>query len=420
MEKIYRFLKSGPFIILMSCFLSFSVLAQKAEYLKEFSFIHPNKKRSTISFELVNNLIIIPVKINGSDTLRFVLDTGVAHTMLTSLDGGQEISLESSRRVEIYGLGKGESIEAIHSTGNSIQIGDAKAINMDILIPVVDVFRLSYNLGIPVNGLIGYDFFKSFVVEIDYTHRKIQLHDPVHFHKKLNKYEHLPIFLEKKKPYVNVAVRNEEHDKVPVKLLIDSGASHALSLYDQGAKLTVPKNSLYSYLGTGLSGDLHGHIGRIGSLELGKHILNEPVVSFPENSSVQIALDVSDRNGSLGSDVLKRFHTIFDYQNGFVYLRPNGKFKESFKYNLSGLALGTPFPGLPIYEITQVRSNSPAGQAGLEKGDQIVNVNGVKVNNLSLNEIIELLQSKPGKSMRISVKRDNEYVVAKFKLKDPI
>ena len=39
----------------------------------------------TIKFKTASNLIIIPVTINGSDTLNFILDTGVRYPIITEL-----------------------------------------------------------------------------------------------------------------------------------------------------------------------------------------------------------------------------------------------------------------------------------------------------------------------------------------------
>ena len=39
-----------------------------------------------VHFKLENNLIIIPVQINNSSTLNFILDTGLKNTIITELN----------------------------------------------------------------------------------------------------------------------------------------------------------------------------------------------------------------------------------------------------------------------------------------------------------------------------------------------
>ncbi len=50
------------------------------------------KKKVVIPFQLINNLIFIPINVNG-ETLTFLLDTGVEETVLFSLDEKEEVSL---------------------------------------------------------------------------------------------------------------------------------------------------------------------------------------------------------------------------------------------------------------------------------------------------------------------------------------
>ncbi|GAB4334015.1 MAG: hypothetical protein OHK0038_10640 [Flammeovirgaceae bacterium] len=436
MKKLFSFYKKILLIVSYLCTLISIAVAQQIasekkevinndndrnKFIKRFVLANPKKKKVEIPFEIAHNLIIIPVIINKSDTLRFVLDTGVAYTILTSLDMDDSLSISNSRKVTIYGLGEGESLEAIHSYSNTIEIPGIIGYQQDVLIPLKDVFHLSYSLGTKVNGLIGYDIFNDFVVEINYPKKLLTFHEPTSYKYKNNKKrEIIPIEIEKRKPYLISTVENHQGEKVTVKLLMDSGASHALSLYkNTNSAITFPPTSIYSYLGTGLSGSIYGEIGRVPSFQLGKYELNAPVVHFPNDQSVKIAMDVSNRNGSLGADILRRFHIIIDYSRNQMQISPNEDFKEPFRFNLSGIEIGSPVPGLPIYEITQIRENSPAQIAGLMKGDQIVSLNGVSVSQYTMNEIIALFQSKAGKTLRIGVMRNMDIVVKKVTLKEP-
>ena len=74
-------------------------------------------KRLSVRFKLINNLIVVPVFINGSDTMRFILDTGVSHTMITSLNGAPGISFNYAREIELFGMGSGREVKAFNSFG---------------------------------------------------------------------------------------------------------------------------------------------------------------------------------------------------------------------------------------------------------------------------------------------------------------
>ena len=51
-----------------------------------FLFDNPKRKSMYVDFKLISNLIIIPVSINGSDTMNFILDTGVKDPIITKLN----------------------------------------------------------------------------------------------------------------------------------------------------------------------------------------------------------------------------------------------------------------------------------------------------------------------------------------------
>lgn len=64
-------------------------------------------------------------------------------------------------------------------------------------------------------------------------------------------------------------------------------------------------------------------------------------------------------------------------------------------------AMGVPYIGT---EVGQVVENSPAANAGLETGDEIVGVDGQKIEEW--NQLVQIIQSKPGESLDFLVVRD--------------
>ncbi len=256
--------------------------------------------------------------------------------------------------------------------------------------------------------------------------KKITLYDPNFYasrkrEKALKKSKIVDIDIVKKKPYVNAKVINEYNEISDVNLLVDSGASHALSLFPSSdLKLSVPENSLYAFIGVGLSGDIFGYIGKANKFILGDFKFKKPIILYPEDEFIQLSKIESNRNGSLGADILKRFTVTFNYKEKEMILKPNSNFKDDFKYNLSGIDIFTPYPDVPIYQITKIRQGSPAWIAGLEEGDQIVMINGVETTFYSLSNVIQMLQSKEGRKMTVGIKRNNEIFSARFTLDDPI
>jgi len=390
-------------------------------FVRNLYLMNPKVKSVTIPFRFANNLIIIPVSINGSDSLRFIVDTGVKIPLITLLNVSDSIKFSNARKIKIRGLGTGEDLEALLSYGNLFAFTPhLQAYNHDLLILMQDVFMLSTKLGMYVNGIIGYDFFKDFIVEIDYQARRLTLHDPKYYRKKLRGYA-LPIHVEDGKPYVECYIKQMNDKRVKVRLLIDTGASSAVSLdVFSHPDIKYPLQHIETYLGQGLSGEIHGKLGRIEALELGKYILKNVTTAFPDSASLGMYAGSSQRNGQLGAEVLRRFRIFMDYEDGKMYLKPNAFFKEPFNYNLSGMEVITPIPGLPLFTISEVSPHSPAAEAGLLPGDEILHINRRSAFSLRLTEIMALFQSKPGRKISISVRRGAQTITTQLVLRKPI
>jgi hypothetical protein len=80
------------------------------QQIQNLSFVNSTQKSVSLPFKFINNLIILPVVINDSDTLQFILDTGVSTSIMTELSIGDSLLLNYARQVKLKGLGQGEPI----------------------------------------------------------------------------------------------------------------------------------------------------------------------------------------------------------------------------------------------------------------------------------------------------------------------
>jgi membrane-associated protease RseP (regulator of RpoE activity) len=223
------------------------------------------------------------------------------------------------------------------------------------------------------------------------------------------------MFIENEKPFVRTAIVTEDYTEVPVKLLVDTGASDALWLSEKSdERIQLPQNHIETFLGRGLNGDVYGTKGRIDGIWVGPLVLSKPIVAFPNSDLIDQIMSNNDRNGTLGAEILRRFIVTIDYKNQKLTLRPNSKLKEDFNYNMSGMEISNPMPGFPIYTITNIRENSPAYFAGLKENDQILSINNESHKSLELNDINLLLQSKEDKKIRIKVLRNGQEFKTEF------
>jgi predicted aspartyl protease len=280
-------------------------------------------------------------------------------------------------------------------------------------------FQISHMLGIPVHGLIGFNLFKDYIVEIDYDNEKLTLYKPEFYKYRDRKNDIiLPLHFDGNKPFVRTSIVPDEMAEVPVKLLIDTGASDAIWLSENSdERIKLPQNHVETFLGRGLSGDLYGVKGRIDGIWVGPLILSKPIVAFPNSEIIDQLISSNDRNGTIGAEILRRFHVTIDYRNSRLTLRPTSKVNEDFNYNMSGMEVTNPMPGLPIYTIADIRENSPAYFAGLKENDQILSINNSHHRDLELNDINLMLQSKENRKIKVKVLREGEEIKTSFELK---
>lgn len=422
-------------------------------------FVITNQDKVIIPFQFINNIIIIPVMVNGVE-LQFVLDSGMGETLLFSLEN-KEVNFNNVEKFSFNGLGGEASVEGLQSSKNIVSIsGNFIDTSHKIYIVSNEDFNISTHLGVPVNGIMGYDFFKSYPVEINYIQHRMYVHIGLEKIKNIGRYQSLPITLEKKKPYTQVTLHIKSKD-IPAKMLLDLGNSDAVWIFPKTIEGLQYKGAQFEdYLGRGFNGDIRGRRGRIHSVTLGKYTLNKPIVAFPDQKSLQSISLAKDRGGSIGTEIISRFNIIMDYPGNRFYFKKNKYFNYPFKYNMSGLDIkhdgvqwsqtlvkmevegsrntreaigkkGTEViksPGefqykfelRPAYTITGVRKGSPGDIAGLQEGDQVISVKNIPTSQLTLEHIVQILSLKEDKVINIEVKRDSVLLRKQVVLKDPI
>lgn len=427
---------------------SFPIRAQDG-----FQFKGETNKVS-IPFQLINNLVFIPLNVNGVE-LTFLLDSGVEETVLFSLEDKKEVSLKNTEKIMLRGLGSEEAVEGLKSEGNLLEVKGMKSRNHLLYIILDQDFNMSSHVGIPVNGIIGYSFFKNNIVEINYDKKRVLFYGDNKKNRRRieRKYNKVAISIERAKPYITGTVVIDSVE-IQAKLLVDVGNSDALWLFQNSTKkVNIPEKSFEDYLGKGFSGDVMGKRARISEFGISEFKFNNPIAAFPDSSSLRHVKMVPDRLGSVGGEILKRFSIVFDYPNQNMFLRKNNSFYAPFHYNKSGIEIRHSgvqwiqetvqlqtvpivvdhmisradkeasdfkykFELKPIYEIANLRKNSPGENSGLQKGDIIKTVNGKQAYKYSLHDLNSLLRSEDEKWITIGVERKNQILKFRFQLKD--
>ncbi|MGC3948324.1 MAG: aspartyl protease family protein [Chryseolinea sp.] len=380
------------------------------------------KKKVHIPIEIHNNLVVVPVVLNDALPLKFILDTGVRTTILTQKTFTDILNLPYSRKYTISGPGGVNLVDAYVTNNVSLELPGVSGRGHAMLVLGQDYLELRNYLGTDVHGILGYELFSRFIIQIDYEKKVLTLMLPEKFHK-TRKFQAIPITIEDTKPYVNANVVFQNGKTLRAKLLMDSGASHGLMLEPTSDDIIqVPENSVSSLIGRGLGGEIVGKVGRIGSISIGNYKLDKAIANFPDPNSYTDSIKVGNvfRNGAIGGEILSRFVVIFNFPAEKVYLKKNSSYKKNFYYNLSGITLKAKGSQLTTFEVMEVRDKSPSKLSGIMVGDIILTLNGIPAQSLDLNMMNGLLNSKPGKRVRLELSRKGERLKMDIELRDPI
>ena len=168
--------------------------------------------------------MVVPLEVNGT-RLSFILDSGVGKPILFNLADQDSIELRNVRKLTIQGIGTGEPIEALSSVGNTFRLASLVNHGQQVFVVLDKDLNFSTSLGIPVHGIIGYDLFRDFVVEINYGRQFLRFHDPKTYKPRPGKgAQTLPLDVDHNKAFLEGSVVVRDGAEVPVRLLMDTGA----------------------------------------------------------------------------------------------------------------------------------------------------------------------------------------------------
>lgn len=356
----------------------------------DFAFAD-GRDATTVPFQLVNNHIYVEVKLNGQGPFRLLCDTGGANVVSPTLAARLGLRSEGG----LQGRGVGEKSEDFSLTKvETVTLGDVTL--RDQLFVVFPLEPLGNVEGIPVHGLVGYEVFKRFAVEVDYEAGRLTLTSPPSF-RYAGKGVAVPFRFNGHVPQVDGKI-----DGIPGKFDIDTGSRASVDLLgpfaEQHGLARRYRAGSPRVTGWGVGGPARGQVVRARRLELGAVVIREPVAMI----STQKAGAFVDPYvaGNVGGGVLRRFKVTFDYAGRVMYLEPNAHARERDVFDRGGLWANLGGQG---YEVVDVPEGGPAARAGLRAGDRIVGVNGAPASAMPLAEFRALLRSRPGTRVKLTV-----------------
>lgn len=345
----------------------------------------------TIPFELVTRHIMVKVKINDSRPLAFVLDTG-DRVGIVDIDVAKELGLKLQGQVQIGGAGSstlpGSTVADATWTLPGLE-GFAQPIKL-----AIPLGKLEARFGHDFDGIIGAEFIKQFVVEVDYATRMIRLHDKSTF-TYAGAGESIPLQLDQNGyPIIAAEVTPVGSEPITGKFVLDLGAGGALALHSPFVSahnlLNSSPKTIRSIGAGGAGGQVTGRVGRVTELKIGRYKIANPITIFSEDKIG--ALSSTALAGNIGQQIAGRFKLFLDYDHNRIIFEPAATFSDPFDRAQSGLVLAAEGRDYTTFRVTDVLENSPASEVGLQKDDLIIQVNEKPATELTITKIGELFE----------------------------
>lgn len=381
-----------------------------------FSFIR-DRRSISMPIKVRNNLAVVQLHINDRGPFYFILDTGVRTTILTEPMLAHLLDLNLQESIYVYGLGGDGIVEALVARGVDIRLHGLRGENMNMIVIPENILTFSEIFGFPVYGVIGYDLFKNFAIEISYANERMRVFREPNY--RIGRRSQVtPFKLVNDKPYVSATILGENGDSLTTNLLLDLGASHPL--YLNRSHIHLSDRTINSFIGKGISGNLMGDIGRADKVLIGDIAVDAPLVFYPEREFLVFNEMEINWQGLIGGAIIKRFNIIIDYPSEKLVLRPGRNFRDPFNTSLSGLEVVASGPQLNRFKIHYVRPGSAAYEAGVQSGDYIMQLNHLSRSELNLDEILDVINLREGHQISMLVNRNGLMLRKNFRLREDL
>jgi len=362
---------------------------------------------------------MVNVVVNNRLPLNFLFDTGSKHTILTDEKLIPLLGQLPTERIKIVGSDLGIPASGFIMRRTSLVVGDISLENQSLILLDDGILDLNLLSEEPIHGILGIGSFGAYGLKIDYQARAIELIGSKDI-KPYKKGTVIPIRVEQSKAYVDVVANFHSGKTQALSLLLDTGAS--LSLIVHADSTLFPPKVVSGSFGFGLGGVLLGYVGRSDNIKIGPFNLPDIITHFQtlsvEKDSLVDHLPV--RQGIIGNGILDRFELTIDFSNKELHLRQTRKSTRPKPFDRSGIRLVKDGQKLNKLRVQHIVKDSPAHQAGIKVGDQLLKVGVLKVPFRSLPSVEKIFRGRIGRRVRVTLERNREQYTRKITLRNLI
>ncbi len=333
----------------------------------------------TVPARIVSNFFVIESKWADGKSHRFLIDTGSTISYV-SPDLARRFGLKKKKgaapaKVHVRSASGGESdLESI--TLRQLTLGDISFRNVPAL--VFDFTDLSDQLGLPIDGIIGFPVFRDKLLTMDYPGGRLIIAPqpaPEPPAKPSARTSTIAFNNDQSTPLIPIQMGNESFI-----VLIDSGSDGSLSINPVGLHPRFANGPRVGTVISSLQGDRSQLIGRLSQdVLIGTHTVAQPIV------------DLTDQLSSIGGELLRHFVLTFDQRrNQVTFVRDTDGAVQVEPRRSPGLS----FVRSPVYwRVLTVIPDTPTAQLAVQPGDLCIRINGEPVGKWPFDRYAALIKS---------------------------
>lgn len=279
------------------------------------------EKVDTIPFAIAgDSRIYVTAFVNGSDSLRFLFDTG-ASTLVLNVNSPKlmgRITMDET----VDNLGTTGNNHVGFSNNNTVQIGSVEWSNAGCAhIPYPPEYW---------DGVFGLNALAAFNVEINYDDFNIYLY-PKNDYVLDADWMAFPFEYKFDVPFIKcrIGIAGKEYDLL---LEVDTGSDRVIDLNTPFVQkhnlLKTQKPFAISRIASSDTGS--GELKNVffDFVKIGKYVLPKVAGAFSTITSGMQSKEEVD--GMIGNNFLKRFNMYMDFKNNIIYLKPNNLLYSPF------------------------------------------------------------------------------------------
>jgi hypothetical protein len=361
---------------------------------------------------IANGLVLVKVKVNGNPGW-FILDNA-SQGFTVDREFGRQISLKGSGTATARGGGS-DTIQA-----EVIRDVEISLPGLDLthrVLVAIDLKSIEPSLGHTVDGIIGSRLFDDFVVAVDYAHRRISIFSPGRYKPPAGA-RPLPVRVDEHGfPFIDAMIALPGVEPVAGSFLIDGGANTYADLYkpfSDAHHIPPASMKLLDDPGTSSGGQTASKDGRADRVDIGPFFVANVPIMFA--GDVEGLLAAKDYAGLVGTEFLERFDVVFDNPDKRIWLTPNASYGHPAEYDGSGLRIGAEGPGFHRFVVRRTVPQSPAADAGIERGDIVESIGDRATGEMTLTEIRTMLR-RPGARYSLGILRGDRHLRVELRLR---